>query len=322
MIYSKSWQGRFVSGRYTSLILLVMSLVMWVVGGVLDAPLSEIRFFGIGLGNWALRGATFLCFAVAAAMMSSWYVFEKRIRWFLSVCFCLPSFSVFLHGSLVNAFSLLFLLLVVYSLFECMQGEDNRRPLFSSFAVFASAAVLYPQFVVLLPVLLVYVLMVGTRGAREIFSILLGILLPYWSLFGVEFIFPEIEGVLNPQKDSLAYISSVAVALPSLPHAVLLSVGVLVLLPFVVTFSRSAVPGKPLLRKRLLFLAMMDFYLMALSLLYPNDYELYYIWSLPAMGVMISYLYSVGTNVFARYYFIVINIIWLALVPLSLWLRF
>ena len=93
------------------------------------------------------------------------------------------------------------------------------------------------------------------------------------------------------------------------------------ILPYVVIFSCSAVPGKPLLRKRLQFFAWMNLYLTALMFLYSQDFLLYYIWSLPSLAVMLAYVFSLNVTRFSRFYFIVVNVILLAIVPFCLWLN-
>lgn len=320
MICNKSWQGRFVSGRNTALVLFGVSLLMWLVGIFLDAPVNDLYVFGLKIGNVMSRCITFACFAFAVAMMSSWYVFERRIRWFLPLSFFLPSVSLFVHGCVGYSLSLLLFLLVIHRTFACNHDEDCRYGLFSAFVIFGLATMLFPQFLMLLPVFVCYILMTSLAGKREIFSILLGLLTPYWFLFGIDFIFPNVVKQAEFFVAPVMYMMSATPSVASLAHVVLLGVGLLVLVPFVVMFSGSASPGKPLLRKRLVFFAMMNVYLMALSLLYSDDFLLYYIWSLPSLSVMLTFVFSLKITAFSRYYFIIINLIWLAMLPFSLWL--
>lgn len=321
MTYNKSWQGRFVSGRHTALVLFGVSLLMWLVGMFFDTPVDEISIFGLKIGNVVSRCITFACFALATAMISSWYVFDRRIHWFLPLFFALPSVSLFVHGCLGYAVVLLLFLLVIHRVFACNQGEDCRYALFSSFAVFGLATMLFPQFIMLLPVFVLYISMTALAGRRELFSILLGLLTPYWFLFGINYIFPSLLGDIGAFSAPVGYIASATLKIPSLSDSLIIALELLVLVPFVALFSNSASPGKPLLRKRMQFFAFLNLYLVILSLLYSHDFLLYYILSLPSMAVMLAYIFSLGVTVFSRYYFIIINLLWLALVPFSLWLK-
>lgn len=320
MICNNSWQGRFVSGRNTALMLLGVSLLMWLVGFFFDVPINELSVFGLKIGNVMSRSITFACFALAVAMMSSWYVFERRIRWFLPISFYLPSVSLFLHGSVEYSLSLLFFQLIIHRLFSCKHGEDCRYSLFSAFVLFGLATMLFPQFIMLLPVFVCYIYMTSLVGNREFLSIVLGLLTPYWFLFGIDFIFPDVVEQSNFFIAPLIYVFSGISGISSITHTLLLAVGVLVVVPFIMIFSNSPSPGKPLLRKRLLFFALLNIYLMALSMLYSKDFILYYIWSLPALSVMLTFVFSLNITRFSRYYFIIINLMWLAMLPFSLWL--
>lgn len=321
MTYNKSLQGRFVSGRHTALILMGMSFLMWLTGMFIDTPADDLSVFGLKIGNVVTRCITFACFALATAMISSWYVFDRRIHWFLPLFFALPSVSLFVHGCLGYAVILLLFILVIHRVFACNQGEDCRYALFSSFAVFGLATMLFPQFIMLLPVFVFYISITSLAGRREIFSILLGLLTPYWFLFGIDYIFPSLLDGVGSFGAPVEYLASVTLEMPSLAGFLIVVLEMLVLVPFVALFSNSASPGKPLLRKRMLFFASMNLYLVILSLLYSHDFLLYYILSLPSMAVMLAYIFSLGITAFSRYYFIFISILWLALVPFSLWLK-
>ena len=321
MICSKSWQGRFVSGRGTALMLIGVSLLMWLVGIFFDAPVNDLSVFGLRIGNVMSRCITFACFGLAVAMMSSWYVFERRIHWFLPFAFCLPSLSLFVHGSVGYSFSLLFFLLVIHRIFSCKHGEDCRYGLFSAFAIFGLATMFFPQFILLLPVFVFYILSTALAGRRDLLSILLGLLTPYWFLFGIDYIFPNVVEQSDFFIAPFVYIASATLEMSSLVNVLFVGVGLLVFLPFVVVFSNSAIPGKKLLRKRLQFFALLNLYLMTFSLFYSRDSILYYIWSLPSLAVMLAYIFSLNITRFSKYYFILINIIWLAIPVFSLWLK-
>ena len=321
MTYSKSWQGRFVSGRATAPVLLGVSLLMWLVGIFLDAPVNDLSLFGFNIGNVVSRCITFACFALAGVMMSSLYIFDRRIRWFFSLFFYLAGVSLFMHGCVGYSLSLIPFLLIVLRVFACKQEEDCRYALFSAFAVFGLATMLFPQFIMLLPLFVFYISMTSLAGRRDIFSILLGLLTPYWFLFGIDYIFPHLIEQSGLFTAPFKYLISPTLSLPSLFDVFLLVVDLSVLIPFVFIFSGSSYPGKPLLRKRLKFFAWQNLYFVALAFLYANDYNLYYIWALPSLAVMLAYIFSLKVTRFSRFYFVLINLLLLAIAPLGLWLK-
>lgn len=320
MTYSKSWQGRFVSGRATAPVLLGVSLLMWLVGIFLDAPANDLSLFGFNIGNVVSRCITFACFVLSAAIMSSLYIFDRRIRWFLSLFLYMASVSLFAHTCTGYALSLFLFLLVISRLFSCNQEEDCRYVIFSAFAVSGIAILLFPQFIMLLPALALYVIMMKLAGWRELLALMLGFFTPYWFLFGIDYIFPHLIAQSGLFTVPFKYLISPTLSLPSLLDVFLLVVDLSVLIPFVFIFSGSSYPGKPLLRKRLKFFAWLNLYLIILSLLYSQDFLFYYMLSLPSLAVMLAYIFSLKVTRFSRFYFVIINILLLVILPLSLWL--
>lgn len=321
MTYSKSWQGRFVSGRATAPVLLGVSLLMWLVGIFLDAPVNDLSLFGFNIGNVVSRCITFACFVLSAATMSSLYIFDRRIRWFLSLFLYMASVSLFAHTCTGYALSLFLFLLVISRLFSCNQEEDCRYVIFSAFAVSGIAILLFPQFIMLLPALALYVIMMKLAGWRELLALMLGFFTPYWFLFGIDYIFPHLIAQSGLFTVPFKYLISPTLSLPSLLDVFLLVVDLSVLIPFVFIFSGSSYPGKPLLRKRLKFFAWLNLYLIILSLLYSQDFLFYYMLSLPSLAVMLAYIFSLKVTRCSRFYFVLINLLLLAIAPLGLWLK-
>ena len=321
MTYSKSWQGRFVSGRATAPVLLGVSLLMWLVGIFLDAPVNDLSLFGFNIGNVVSRCITFACFALAGVMMSSLYIFDRRIRWFFSLFLYMASVSLFAHTCTGYALSLFLFLLVISRLFSCNQEEDCRYVIFSAFAVSGIAILLFPQFIMLLPALALYVIMMKLAGWRELLALMLGFFTPYWFLFGIDYIFPNVIGQSNLFMAPLLYIASVTPFVYSLQNIMIIALGLLVLIPFVLLFMGASTPAKPILRKRIQFFAWLNLYLIILSLLYSQDFLFYYMLSLPALAVMLAYIFSLKVTRFSRFYFVLINLLLLAIAPLGLWLK-
>ena len=314
-------QRRFVSGRFTPLILLGVSVLMWLVGIFVDRPVNDACIYGLQIGNVVSRGITFACFALATAMMSSWYIFDRRIRWFLPLTFFLSSVSLFVHGTVEPSFSLLLVQLVLYRLFLCNQGEDNRYGLFTAFMLLGLAAIIVPSCIMLLFPFVLYVVMMSLVRVKELFAILLGLLTPYWFLFAIGYIFPDMKLLNGAEAAPWGYIASAMLQMPTLYDTLIIIVELLVAIPFLLFLYNSSSPGKPVLRKRLRFFALFNLYLILLSLLYNHDFVLYYVWSLPAMGVMLTYIFSLNITRLSRFYFVALSLLWLAFIPFSLWLR-
>lgn len=311
-----------MSNRFTPLILFGVSFLLWLVGFFVGKPGMESAFTGYESGNILQYLLSLLLFAASSVIVSSFHLFERRVHWLASLVFALIAVSLSVHGDLACAVSLLLFVVVLSRLFSCMQGCDNRRSLFSIFALSGVASFIYPQFMTLLPVLLLYIYVSGLGDAKGFLSALLGLLLPFWFIFGVIYIWPEVACFAGDFSVRVSCLASAGGGQLSVTDAVAAAAWLAVTLPYIALFAASALPGKPYLRKRLQFLMLLDIYLFVLSMIYTNDFEIYYTWSLPIKGIMLSYIYTAKITFFTRYYFVLINIIWLLLVPLELWLMY
>lgn len=311
-----------MSNRFTPLMLFGISFLLWLVGFFVGRSGAESAFMGYESGNVLQYLLSLLLFAASSVVVSSFHLFERRIYWLASLVFALIAVSLFIHGDLACAVSLLLFVVLLSCLFSCVQGCDNRRSLFSIFALFGAASFFYPQFMTLLPVLLLYIYMSGLGGVKGFLSALLGLLLPFWFIFGAIYIWPEAAGFAGDFYARVSCLASAGGRHLSVTDAVAAAAWLAVTLPYAALFTGSAVPGKPYLRKRLQFLMLLDIYLFVLSMIYTNDFEIYYTWSLPIKGIMLSYIYTSKITFFTRYYFVLINIIWLLLAPLELWLMY
>ena len=58
---------------------------------------------------------------------------------------------------------------------------------------------------------------------------------------------------------------------------------------------------------------------MLLSWLSGDDFGLYYVWRMPGIAILASYVLTVKMNKFTNVYFVFINLLWLAVAALSIW---
>lgn len=313
--------GRFVSNRLASLVLISVSLSIWLVCAFIYTPQASASFFGYEFGDALQHCLTFICILASSLVMSLCHLFERRIHWLFSQIVALASASVFVHASLENSLVLLMFSIMLYRILSCQQGEDNRRAMFVLFTLFGTVSVFSPKLIAILPVLVIYLFVSGLVGTKGILSVFLGLLTPFWFLFGITYIFPQFGNAVDYIKATYGYMHTVTMELPSMFNVIVAILDISIIIPFAILFGNSSVPGKPFLRKRLRFTLFLDVCLLLLSLLFVKDFEFYYMLSLPLKGVMISYIYSLPITRFTRYYFIYINTVWLMLVPISLWLK-
>ena len=112
-----------------------------------------------------------------------------------------------------------------------------------------------------------------------------------------------------------------SLALPTPERIAVLVMELMILLPFIVLFVSTRIPAKPILRRRILFVIVLDIYLMLLSWGYEDNFWIFYVWRLPALAVMVSYVFTAKQNKVMNIYFVFMNLVWISIAVLGLCLR-
>ena len=306
-----------MSGRTTPVWLFTASLLLWVVRVVADALLGAEMTLA---GYFVPLLLSLLCYVAATVILDVSFLFERRVRWLSAMFMWLAAVSSFICGVGLEALAVLFLAIVVYRLFACKQGDEAAYSLFSVFITVGLASLILPQFILLLPVFMVYALLSARGGIRGFLAMLLGFSFPYLLVGGVDYLFPGIV----PWKfmgEGIGYLHALSLRMPVWYQVVPILLQLLVLVPFTVIFMNSTVPGKPFLRRRLVFLIYLNVALLLLSLLYNDDSRLYYMMSLPTAAVMMGYIFTIKVSKPMNWFFVVVNILWFSLFPFGLCLK-
>lgn len=322
MTYNNSLQGRFVSGKHTPVILLLLSLGAWGVG-VFAVPVVPVQkwagFDFCQVGSLLANVVSLACCVLSAFMLNSLYLSERRIHWLTALYTWIVSLSLFAHGNMVWAVSALLFMVLLTMLFMCQPASRIEGSLFAAFSVLGLASLLLPQFLLLLPLGVVYMLSVNIMSLKWFMAALLGFAAPFWLVYGTVYVYPAAEIILHPFNEAIGGLLTLSVAEPRPIRLLLTLMELGIILPAIVLFVGSSVPGKPLLRRRLSFVMLTSVWLLILSWLYAGDFEFFYMWRTPLIAIMASYLFTLKVTKVANIYFVFINILWLAVAAFSIW---
>lgn len=322
MTYSRSLQGRFVSGRYTPLILLLVSVVVWRIGALLlpasAGMLWPVYMFSVSGGMFSSIVPLF-CYIAVAVILGMLHLHERRISWFTSLYFFLSAASLFIHNDVVSAVSAVLFIALMAALMACQPGDDAEGALFAAFSLLGLLSFLLPQFLFLLPLFVAYLLIANISGLKRFLAAMLGLILPFWFLFGITYAWPEVAESI-PAIDRVSGCLAFPAVIEFTPLRLLLLVAELgVMLPAMMVFATSSVPSKPLLRRRLLFMLVANSYLLLLSIFSAPNFDMLYAWRVPGTAVFASYLFSLKVTRYSNIYFVLFFIFWLAIAVFSVW---
>ena len=303
--------------------MLFVSFLLWLVGALRGVSCvgTLVEAAGISfVGDIVARLLSLVAFLATVFVLNHIYIFERRVQLLTPLFLWFAAAFMFLHADYVASLSLIpFILTVAQLLYAC--GEQGGvRPLFGAFAMLAFASLFIFQFAFLLLPMLLFVLFSRGKGVREFFIALLGVATPYWLLFGTVYLFPQLDWMLLPLKIGwVNLVTPATIAFSPVMYAVQ-AVEVLVWVVATCFFFSSSLPAKPLLRRRLLFVILLNLLLWLLSWVLPQDFFLLLAWRLPGIAIMASYVFAAKVTRAANIYFIVLNTLLIFIAAFCLWI--
>ena len=313
-------QKRFVTGRFTLAVLLSGALLLWVVcalSGVSNGA-DDVNVLLL-LPRWLRCALSFAVYMAVAYIANSFVLIEGRAPWLGGVLMWLTGLCFFVQESLFLPLSLLALTVVLSVLLSCFRRPDVQLWVYSAFAMLSSLVFFVPAAVYIFPLALVYMATTSVLGIRNILSALLGLFTPVWILYCLSFVSGGVGAFYGASLQNIADAVQLSLLQPTPYRVMLLVAEAVVMLPCAVVFARSGSPAKPLMRKMLTFFIMAGIFLWALSFVRGNDFSLLFTWRLPSLSIMMTYLFTLKMNRFTNIYFILVNILYIAVAAVGIW---
>ena len=318
MTYSKSLQGYFVSGFYTPIVLLVASLVVWLVSLFLISSKEQV-ILGVEVNTFTSVLLSFLFYVRSSFLLNGFNLLERRARWLPPLFLWLTAIYGAVLYDVKAALGTLLLTVTLYLLMECQLSTLKERSLYSVFAVSGLSSLLLPEFLFLVPLYVIFLFISNIFNVKRFLAALLGFITPFWLFFGCAYVWPSLAWLSTSFKATAAGVFTLgSFGFTTLDVVVLLSM-LLVMLPAIVMFLTSSVPSKPILRHRMSFLVLLNVYILILAVVPFGVGRLAYAWLLPGITVMSTYILSFKATKLSNCYFILLNIVWVALYSYSLW---
>ena len=315
-------QGCFASGRYTSTVLFVLSMLVMVATYWLPQPTVSLAQPALPLfmNGAAARVVSIFIYLFSATILSQQTFFDRGVKWMGALYFWLLATSTFINGNPLVALSSLLFLLSIILLIHCQHCPDPMRFLYTSFLLLGILAFVTPYSLCLIPLFLLFCSMANILSARGIAASLLGLVTPFWLIMGTAYVFPSVNGVIESFADSFAVYFNVCFPGFTILCLLLLLLVLTLLLPSLFTFVGSTYPSKPQLRRRFSFVLTANIYLLLLFCIFGGGAGFFYVCQLPFVAIEASYLFAKKETKLSNVYFVLVNIIMLAIASFPLWL--
>ena len=324
--YNISRKRRIADGRYTAVTLLICSLIFWGAGALLGVGLPGSRaseWMGdrlMAIDTLLLRGASLLLFVVAASLAGSFMVPERRMTWQSTLMLWIAATTFGIQADVPAAFTLLLFVVVVGLLYYSDAVADARRMLYGIFALVTAISLFFPQFIILLPLLLLYPATNNSLTIKSFFASLLGVATPVWVVAALFYLFPQLQPLLDGTREQLATLLQAPRVAVTPSMLLRLGVELAVTIPAIIHFCFTATVGRIYLRRRMIFGMTLYAVLWLAGWLQPQLYTLFFIWRLPMMAMLAAYIFPALPPKTSNVYMLSTTLLWAASAIVELWI--
>ena len=315
--------GSFANGRYTSTVLFVLSMLVlaatyWLPASVDALWQPQHPYFMSGAVS---RMLSVLMYIPAALLLSRQTFFDRAVKWKGALYLWFVALSTFANGNATVAFAALFFLLSFVVLLFTQYATNTVGLLYTSFMLLGVLSFIVPHSLYFLPLYLLFCSMTNTLSVRGVAASLLGLLTPFWLVMGTAYVLPGVNVITESFMAALPAIFNVEFPSFSLPNMLLLIFELSVLLPAMFLFVGGTSPAKPLLRRRLSFITVAAVYLLLLCTIVSGGAQFFYACQLPFVAILASYVLARKETKLLNIYFVILNVLMIAIATSPLWLN-
>lgn len=315
--------GSFANGRYTSTVLFVLSMLVlaatyWLPASVDALWQPQHPYFMSGAVS---RMLSVLMYIPAALLLSRQTFFDRAVKWKGALYLWFVALSTFANGNATVAFAALFFLLSFVVLLFTQYATNTVGLLYTSFMLLGLLSFIVPHSLYFLPLYLLFCSMTNTLSVRGVAASLLGLLTPFWLVMGTAYVLPGVNVITESFMAALPAIFNVEFPSFSLPNMLLLIFELSVLLPAMFLFVGGTSPAKPLLRRRLSFITVAAVYLLLLCTIVSGGAQFFYACQLPFVAILASYVLARKETKLLNIYFVILNVLMIAIATSPLWLN-
>ena len=332
----RNFQNNVATGRLTLPVVILISALFWIATTILfptptpdpagTYPLWLTTNLPIVLPKWSSQIICYLLYGIIGYMLielnNKYAIIRTRATVQTSLYFMLIAACPFIHQIFSGSLISLGLLISLFFLFKSYQSRTSNSDLFHSFSFISLSSFFLPQVLFLTPVWLIGAIRFHPLTIRNLSTSLVGILFPYWFLFGYAFFVGEPELFYQPFIE-LATFTPIKYSL-YFSWEELATYGYMVIL-FLAAFVHRLINGhRNNIRTSafLDFLIIVSFALLILTLLQPE----LSISLLPVLimfvSILIGHVFSMTNSKASNLFFIFPLVFLLLLFAFNLWMPF
>ncbi len=332
----KNFQSNVATGRWTLPVVIMASALFWGTTAIIfptptpdttgSYPLWLTTNLSLVLPKWAGQIITFLLYALIGNLLielnNKFAIIRTRATVQTSFFYLLIAVCPFVHQIYTGSLAALGMFLALFFIFRSYQSPSGNSDFFNSFCFIGGTSLFFPQILYLAPFWLLSAAKFQPLSLRNLCSAIIGLIFPYWFLFGYAFFWGDITLFYQPFIDLTTFTPSFQLSQCSWNEIVVYAYMLLLYLAAIVHRVLNGHRNNIRTSAFLDFLITVSFFIFALGLIQPE----LSISLLPVLTLFISILigqvFSTTNTKASNIFFIASLAMLLFLFAFNLWMPF
>lgn len=326
----KRFQYEIVTGKLAFPVTIFLAIALWIAVSFLmpEAITNDSYPFGQLLrefipGNLFEKIICFLCYTAICYLLIEFNNAYSIIRVRTSLQTSLYLLMLIAFPFLLNAGRgccvSLCVILSLYILFRCYQHPKPAGYVFHSMLFVGLSSILFPKILFLFPFFLVGVYNFKALTARTVGASIVGLILPYWFLFGYAFYHNNMEMLYTPFKE-LVKFQSVVFNTISTSLVVSSGVTIFILIISAIHYGITNYEDKIRVRSYINFLILLSLSIIILGIFQPQYAQVLLQILLPISALFAGHLFALTETRLSNIFFIFFILLLTTVMCYNLWI--
>ncbi len=302
------FQIQVATGRFTLPVVILICLLLY---GISFQEWNNLASIGI----ITIVGYLLIEINTAFTLIRTRTTLPVCIYWFLA------SSLFFLHPFEWKNLIPLTLVLSIFNLFKSYESNRASTSIFHTFFFISLGSLMFPPMIYFVPIFFFSMIPFRALDTKSFWAHLIGLLTPYWFLFGYAFYFDRIALFTAPFKKMIQF-SPISFSHISLFEGISWGIITFTLVISCIHYWHVSYMDKTRIRQYFYFLSIIGLWITALSVLQPSFFHTWIQIQLIPTAFLMAHLFTLTRNRFSGIFFIVTFVAYISLMLLNLWMLF
>lgn len=305
--YNK-FQIDVATGRLTLPVVILICLFLW----------------GASIHLWSELLSFVSCASTGYMMIemnTAFTLIRTRTMLHVSLFGFIMSACMFLHPFHISNLVPPAFIIALFQLFRSYESGQASGSIFHAFFFIGLGSLAFPQLLYFAPLFYISMISFRSLSAKTFFAGLIGLIVPYWFLFGYTFYYDKMELFYHPLQSLIQFEP---IRYTGFTPNQIISWGTVTLISLICSVHYFMVSYLDKTRTRLFlsFLIAVEAWTYTLGLLQPQHFNVLLQLQIIIMSILAGHLFTLTRNRFSGIFFIITFVILITLAIYNLWMQF